>query len=146
MFVNATYLRSERPTKKLDFKSYGAYPVLKKTSFYAYQLGLPPESNVHPVFHVNKLRLAPNDPLTGQHLPPPPPLKVSDMREEWEYEVDEILDSRLFGRWKHLKYLVQFRGEPASWQPSANLTNCDRLLADFHFRYPEKPGPETPDS
>lgn len=61
-------------------------------------------------------------------------------------KVDEILDSRLFGRWKHLKYLVQFRGVEASWQPANNLTNCDGLLADFHTRYPDKPGPETPDS
>lgn len=106
----------------------------------------PPDSNAHPVFHVNKLRLAPDDPLPGQRLTPPPPLRVSNITDEWEYEVDEILESRLFIRWKHLKYLVQFRCEEASWQPADNLTNCDRLLADFHSRYPEKPGPETPNS
>ncbi len=71
-------------------------------------------------------------------------MKVSDITDEWEYKVEEILDSHLFGRWKHLKYLVQFRGELASWQTSKNLTNCDRFLSDFHTRYPKKPGPKNP--
>ena len=115
VFVDAKNLRSERPSKKLDFKSYGPYLIDKIIGPYAYRLSLPPDSNAHPVFHVNKLRLAPDDPLPGQRLPPPPPLRVSDITDEWEYEVDEILDSRLFGRWKNLKYLVQFRGEEASW-------------------------------
>ena len=144
VFVDAQNLRSKRPSRKLDFKSYGPYPIAKIISPYAYQLSLPPESNAHPVFHVNKLRLDSNDLLPGQNPHPPPPLKVSNITDGWEYEVEEILDSRLFGRWKHLKYLVQFRGEPASWQPSENLTNCDHLLSDFHTRYPQKPGPNNP--
>lgn len=81
VFFGATCLCSDRPSKKLDFKSYGPYPILKQISSYAYQLGLPLESNTYPVFHVNKQRLAPSGPLPGQHLPPPPPLKVSDIRE-----------------------------------------------------------------
>ena len=67
-----------------------------------------------PDFHVNKLRLAPYDHLPGQRLPPPPPLRVSDITDEWEYEVDKTLDSRLFGQRKYLKYMIQFRGEEAS--------------------------------
>lgn len=50
VFVDATYLRSDRPSKKLDFKSYGLYPILKRISPYAYQLGLPTESNARQVF------------------------------------------------------------------------------------------------
>ena len=68
----------------------------------------PPDSNAHPWFprqQTNKLRLAPNGPIPGQRLPtappPKPPLRVSDITDEWEYEVDEILDSRLsiLGSW-----------------------------------------------
>ncbi len=68
------------------------------------------------------------------------------MTDKWEFEVDEILDSRLFGRWKNLKYLVQFCSEEASWQLADNLTNYIKWLADFHSRYPDKPGPEIPNS
>ena len=71
VFVDAKNLRSERPSKKLDFKSYGPYLVDRIISPYAYQLSLPPDSNAHPVFHVNKLRIAPDDLLPGQRLPPP---------------------------------------------------------------------------
>lgn len=86
-------------------------------------------------------------PSPASDFPPsPPPLRVSDITDEWEYKVDKILDSRFFGQWKYLKYLVQFRGEEASWQLANNLTNCDRLLANFHTRYPDKPGPETHDT
>ena len=41
---------------------------------------------------------------------------------------------------KHLKYLVQFCDKEASWQPANNLTNHNRLLADFYVQYPIKPG------
>ncbi len=61
VFVDAQSLRSERPSWKLDFKSYGLYPIVKIISPYAYQLSLSPESNSHPVFLVKKVRLASND-------------------------------------------------------------------------------------
>ncbi len=66
VFVDAQNLCSERPFRKLDFKSYGLYPIVKIISLYAYHLLLPPESKAHPVFYVNKLQLASNDP----HPPP----------------------------------------------------------------------------
>ena len=85
------------------------YPIVKIISPYAYQALASPESNPHPV---NKLRLASNGPLLGQNShpppppPPPPPLKASNIPYELGYEVEDILDSRLFGRWKQLKYLI----------------------------------------
>ncbi len=65
VFVDAENLCSERPSRKLDFISYGPYPTVKIISSYTYQLSLPAESNAHPVFQVNKLRLASHDPLPG---------------------------------------------------------------------------------
>lgn len=51
------------------------------TYVQAIQESLPSDSNAYPVFYMNKLRLAPNDSLPGQQLPPPPLLKISDITE-----------------------------------------------------------------
>lgn len=64
-------------------------------SVNAYQLDLPKSMKMHPVFHVTLLDFAANDPVTGQRQPPPPPIIVN---QEEEYEIEEILDSRRYGR------------------------------------------------
>lgn len=115
IFVDVQNLCSEQPFKKLDFKLYGPYSIVKLINPYAFKLSLSAESNAYPVFHVNKFWLASNDPIPGQNSYPPPPLKVKDITDEWEYEIEEILDLCLFDRWKNLKYIVQFYGKPASW-------------------------------
>ena len=51
-------------------------------------------SRLHPVFNVVKLTPAPADPIPGRHPKPPPPPELIDGEEE--YEVEEILDSKMF--------------------------------------------------
>jgi len=46
---------------------------------------------LHPVFNVVKLTLAPEDPITGWRTEDYPPPIVIDREVEWE--VEEILDS-----------------------------------------------------
>ena len=60
---------------------------------------------VHPVFHVSLLGTTANDPLSGQHIEPPPPVIV-DGEESWE--VEEILDSRL--HYRRGRYKVKWVG------------------------------------
>ncbi|KAG5725697.1 hypothetical protein E4T56_gene7297 [Termitomyces sp. T112] len=70
---------------------------------------------LHPAFNVVKLFLVPEDPIPG-HPPKPPPLPVLVNNEE-EYEVEEILDSRVFqGK---LKFKVKWKGygiKDISWE------------------------------
>jgi hypothetical protein len=58
---------------------------------------------VHPVFHTEKLRKDPGNPLPGQSNTEPLPIKLDDNSEE--YEVQEVLAIKLVR--KTLKYRIQ---------------------------------------
>ena len=81
------------------------------------------------------------------HLPPPPPIIID---REPEYEISEILDSKIDRRRKHCKllYYVHWAGyegtdKEYSWVLATELGNASELVEDFHLRYPDKPGPHT---
>ncbi|KNZ80212.1 Testis-specific chromodomain protein Y 2, partial [Termitomyces sp. J132] len=60
----------------------------------------------------------------------PPPTKVKD---EYRYEVDQILDSRLVRR--RPQYLVRWKGygpEDDTWEPQKNLDGAPDELRNFH--------------
>ena len=67
---------------------------------------------------------------------------------EPKYEIEEILDSKIDRRQCHcqLLYLVHWLGyqgtdDETSWLLATELGNARELVADFHRRYPNKPGP-----
>jgi Chromo (CHRromatin Organisation MOdifier) domain len=99
---------------------------------------------VHPVFHVSMLE--PSTPNTiPNRVQPPPPLITVD--EEFEYEISEILDSKLDKRRAcKLLYLVRWSGyegtdDETSWIPANELGHATEVVSKFHLRYPNKPGP-----
>ena len=90
-----------------------------------YRVKLPRTLRIHNVFYVSLLERYREDTIPGRRLKPPPPIITPDGDIEWE--VNQILDSRLFGRWKKLQYLVSWEGyghEECSWEPAANLENA----------------------
>ena len=97
---------------------------------------------IHPVFHVSLLEPHTANPFPSrlQELPP-----IIIIRNNKEYEVEEILDSKILRR-RRLFYLVKWKGYPISdnsWEPAANVRNSRTLVQKFHSRYPSKPGPRT---
>ena len=88
-------LATDRPSKKLDNKRYGPFKIEKKIGAAAYKLTLPKTwKNIWPVF--NEILLTPYKPPTydqQRHTPPPPPVLVDDQEE---YEIHEIMDSKLY--------------------------------------------------
>jgi hypothetical protein len=60
-----------------------------------------------------------------------------------EYEVDEIVNSRLRGKKKELQYLVKWVGwEEKTWCDWKQvLPGSDQLVRGFHDRNPGRPGP-----
>ncbi|MBW0582562.1 hypothetical protein O181_122277 [Austropuccinia psidii MF-1] len=82
-----------------------------------------------------------NNPKSPQE--PPPPVTIE---EEEEWEVSQVLDSKLKRR--KLWDLVEWKGfsqdpKRSTWEPAGNLNNCPDLFKDFHSLYPDKPGPNS---
>jgi hypothetical protein len=100
-------IKTTRPSAKLDFKRLGPYRIttIVGESQLAYKLELPTSMRIHPVFHVSLLEPYRANTIPGRVQPPPPPIEVE---EGEEFEVEEILDSRI--RNGKLHYLVDWVG------------------------------------
>jgi len=61
VWLDARNLRTQRRSKKLDWKNVGPYKISAVVSSHAYKLELPELMRIHPVFHVNLLRPAEPD-------------------------------------------------------------------------------------
>ena len=138
VFLDASDIRTTRPSQKLSHRNLGPFVVERQVSSSAYRLRLPRSmSRLHPVFNVVKLTLAPTDPIPGRRAKPPPPPELVDGEEE--YVVEKILDSRLH-RGK-LQFKVKWKGygvEENSWE-SATDVHADTLVRDFYRAHPGAP-------
>src|SRR5260370_11814736 len=98
------------------------------------------------MFHVSQLELAVLNPFHGHNQPPPPPIVVNG---EQEFEVSEILDSKINQRFKadnELCYFVKWTGykgtdEETSWIPAQDLSHAPDLILSFHQQFPNRPKP-----
>ena len=139
VWLKRTNIKSVRPAQKLDSKCLGPFRILEAVgqSKLAFRLELPPNLKIHPVFHVHLLDPYNANKIPGRRQPPPPPEEING---EEEYEVREILDSRIVRR--RLEYLVDWKGyseEERTWEPAENVSGAADLVAEFHRRYPQRP-------
>ena len=80
-----------RINKKLSIRYYGPYKIAAKVGKVTYKLDLPPNSKVHPVFHVSLLKKT-----YGQHpIEADFPLDVGI--EKSSFELEKFLLSRYNG-------------------------------------------------
>ena len=142
VWLTRRFIKTKRPSDKLDHKKLGPFAVVEKIGGSAYRLDLPHQMKLHNVFHVSLLEPYHANTLPHRVQPPPPPVIVDD---EIEYEVKEILDSRIhFGR---LEYFVDWTGYDAShreWVPAGNVQGAQELVDQFHQKFPSRPAPPAP--
>ena len=100
---------------------------------------------VHPVFHISMLEPASPNTIPNRIQPPPPPVIVDG---EPEFEISEVLDSKIDNRRKACKllYLIRWTGyegtdEETLWILATKLDHASELVLDFHKSYLTKPGP-----
>src|SRR5882757_9421632 len=120
---------------KLSPKLYGPFRVVAKISSVAYKLQIPAMWQVHDVFHMLLLTPYKETMEHGKNFLEPPP-DIIEGEEEWE--VEQILNKRIFGRSKKLQFLVRWKGySPAHDQ----WVNREDMAADDLIRIYERENP-----
>ncbi|KAD3067765.1 hypothetical protein E3N88_35645 [Mikania micrantha] len=124
---------AKRKYEKLSPRFFGPYRIKKVIGPVSYELELPPEARIHPIFHVSMLKLAHGD----YSSTPTPPLPLTN---DWELHVQPaaILDHRWTSEAGKtvLEVLVSWKTRPveeSTWEP------YDLLAEQFpHFSLKDK--------
>ena len=111
VWLEGRHLRTNQPTAKLAPRRHGPFKVTQVMSPVNYQLELPTQWSIHPVFHTDLLTPYRETPTHGPNYECLPPDLVDGLEE---YKVEKILDLRHFGRRRRLQYLVKWKGYPDS--------------------------------
>ena len=128
VWLEGRNLKTNQPASKLAAKRYGPFPVAQVLSPVTYQLTLPSQWKIHPVFHVDLLTPYKEMALHGSNYTRPPLDLIAD---EEEYEVEQVLDSRLQGCNRKVQYLVKWVGYPDS---NNQWINADQMMANEVIR------------
>ena len=142
VWLSRRNITTTRPSSKLDVKRLGPFKVLEAVgdSKLAFRLELPAQMRIHPVFHVSLLEPHHENPFPGRTQPPPPPIELED---DVEWEVEEILDSRIQrGKLQYLVHWLGYGPHERTWEPPDHLSNATGAVAEFHQRYPNRPAPK----
>jgi len=135
VFLDTSDIRTTCPSQKLSHRRLSPFVVEWQIGPMAYRLKLPYwMKQLHPVFNVVKLTLAPDDLITGRKMEDHPPPIVINREAEWE--VEEIFDSRW--HWRRFQYLIKWKGygcEHNSWESTSEVS-MPELTAEFHCKYP----------
>ena len=98
---------------------------------------------IHNIFHISLLQPYQDNRFPSQIQKPPPAVEIDG---EPEYELDEIIDSRL--HYRKLQYRAKWTGYPPehdkTWYTATNFENAEFARKQFHERYPGKPDQDWP--
>jgi hypothetical protein len=109
VWLDGHNIKMFHPTAKLVPKRHGPFPIIRVLSPITYELRLPVQWKLHPVFHVDLLTPYRKTEFHGANYDKPPPDLIGG---EEEYEVERIVASQRFGQGHKLQYLVKWKGYP----------------------------------
>ncbi len=136
VWLHGSNIKTYAPSTKLAPKWYGPLEIIDKVGKAAYRIKPLPawKSRKHWVFHETQFIPFVTPKWKSQKKPdPPPPVDVGGIEE---YEVEQILGSRMYRR--KLEYLVKWKGyglEHNEWLPYSEI-HADRLIKEFHKKNP----------
>ena len=126
---------------KLALKRHGPFTITKQISPVMYKLQLPPAWTIHDVFHASLLTPYRVTEQRGTNNLQPP-LELVDGEEE--FEVENVLGHRYFGKRCNLQYLIKWKGYPTAnntWEPMKQVFAPTKIQA-YHQVHPmEQPWP-----
>src|SRR5487761_1760216 len=134
VWLEAKNLPLSHGTIKLAPRRHGPFKITKIVSPVAYQLSLPHQWNIHPVFHANLLTPFVETDSHSPNFSKPPPDLIND---EEQYEVEAIRSHRRHGRKKQLQYLLKWKGYPESdntWEP-VDMIHAPDLVKQYERRH-----------
>ena len=136
VWLEGRNLQIDWPSAKLAPKRHGPFRIKKVLSPIMYQLELPPQWKIHDIFHVDLLTPYRETELHRPNFTKPPPDLIDG---EEEYEIEEVLQSRKYGRGRKVQYLVKWKGYPDSENQWVNWDDlhADEALADFKKKNPD---------
>ena len=77
VWITTKHWQTDRPSRKLANQMEGPYEIVEQIG-HSFKLKLPSSMKIHPVFHAEKLRKDPGNPLLGQANLEPLPLELED--------------------------------------------------------------------
>ena len=132
VWLDGRNIKTYQPTEKLAPKRHGPFPIQQVLLTIDYQLTLPDQWKIHNVFHVDLLTPYRETEFHGTNYAQPPPDLIGG---EEQYEGEQVLDERNYGRWRKKQYLVKWKGYPDSdnqWLDAKDMENAQELIAEFH--------------
>jgi len=135
VWLEATNLKLPYHTPKLAPRRQGPFHINKVISPVAYQLALPLSWGIHNIFHASLLLPYKESATHGPNYTQPPPDLIED---EEEYEVEAIINHRLYGCRRQLQYLIKWKGYPSSdntWEAAEDV-HADDLRKEYHKHHP----------
>jgi hypothetical protein len=121
VWLDAKNLKLSYGTTKLAPRRHGPFRITRVLSPVAYEIGLPAQWNIHPVFHASLLTTYRETSEHGPNYTRPPPELIG---AEEEYKVEAVRSHRRHGRHQKLQYLIKWRGYPESdntWEPAEQV-------------------------